>query len=166
MEANKNKDIGTTEQDSDMEGKYLTFFVEKQLMAIPICDVVQIVGMQAITEIPDSVPYLKGVTNLRGTIIPVIDIRLRLGLAERAYDDRTCIVVVSMGQKEIGLIVDMVDAVVAIAEDRISPKPPTMDKNSQSYLSGIARLENKVILLLDASFLLNWEFAENFDQYI
>ena len=144
----------TAENESDMEGKFLTFFIEKQLFSIPITDVVQIVSMQAINEIPDSVNYMKGVINLRGSIIPVIDIRLRLGKNEKAYDERTCIIVVLINQKEIGLIVDEVDAVVDITDEYISHLPQIADNKGQEYLSGIAKLDNKVVLMMQPSKLL------------
>ena len=143
------------ENESDLEGKFLTFFIEKQLFAIPIIDVVQIVSLQAINEIPDSVHYMKGVINLRGSIIPVIDIRLRLGKSEKAYDERTCIIVVLINQKEVGFIVDEVDAVVSITEENISYPPQITD--SKNYISGIAKLEHKVVLIMDASILLSSE---------
>jgi purine-binding chemotaxis protein CheW len=140
------------EHESDMMGKYLTFFIEKQLFAIPIAEILQIVSMQAINEIPDCVNYMKGVINLRGSIIPVIDIRLRLGKPERAYDERTCMIVVVIEGKEIGLIVDKVDAVVSITEENISDPPHSAD--IQNYLSGIAKLDSKVVLIIDATKLL------------
>lgn len=142
------------DMESDMEGKFLTFWMDRQLMAIPIAHVVQIVGIQTISEIPDSVPYLKGVINLRGSIIPVIDIRLRLGKMEKSYDERTCIIIVSTHEQEIGLIVDEVDAVVAISDDHISPPPPISDAAKQSYLSGIAKLDRTVVLILNAATIL------------
>jgi len=141
-------------QDSDMEGKYLTFLLEQQLFSIPICHVVQIVSMQEISEIPESVHYLKGVINLRGSIIPVIDMNLRLGKEEKAYDDRTCIIVVSIEEQEIGFIVSEVDAVVSIAEEDVSVPPQIADNKNQNYLSGIAKLDGKVALIMNTSKML------------
>lgn len=143
------------DNESEMKGKFLTFFIEKQLYSIPISDVVQIVSMQAINEIPDSVKYMKGVINLRGSIIPVIDIRLRLGKPEKNYDERTCIIVVLIDHKEIGFIVDEVDAVVSIEDQNISAPPQISDDNNQNYLSGIAKLDSKVVLIMDASKILS-----------
>lgn len=146
------------ELHSDMEGKFLTFLIDTQLFAIPISDVVQIVGMQAISEIPDSVTYMKGVINLRGSIIPVIDIRLRLGKIEKEYNERTCIIVVLIDQKEVGLIVDEVDAVVAIADEHISA--PQAIAESANYLSGIAKQDSKVVLVMDVSKLLSIDIVK------
>jgi purine-binding chemotaxis protein CheW len=154
----------TVENDSDMEGKFLTFFIEKQLFALPITDVVQIVSMQAINEIPDSINYMKGVINLRGSIIPVIDVRLRLGKLEKAYDERTCIIVILINQKEIGLIVDEVDAVISITDENISQSPQIADNSSQNYLSGIAKFNSKVVLIMDASKVLSAEILTLYDS--
>lgn len=139
------------EKDAELEGKFLTLLFDKQLYAIPVCDVVQIVGMQAITEIPDSVDYIKGVINLRGSIIPVIDMRLRFGKGEGNYDERTSIIIVSNQENEIGFIVDEVDSVIDIANAQISEPPKLVEHANKSYLSGIANLDGKVVLLLNAS---------------
>ena len=144
-----------TEPESDATDKFLTFLVDHQLYAMPIHHVVQIVSIQDINEIPDSADYLKGVITLRGSIIPVIDLRLRLGMPERAYDDRTCIIVVSLGQKEAGLIVDGVDAVVSFSEESIVPPPQITEHKTQGYLSGLGKLDDRVLLVLDISRLLS-----------
>lgn len=120
-------------------------------MAIPISDVVQIVGMQVISEISDSATYLKGVINLRESIIPVTDIRLRLGKLEKEYNEWTCIIVVLINHKEVGLIVDKVDSVSVIADENISPPPEIAGSTYQTCLSGIAKLDSKVVLIMDTS---------------
>jgi len=154
------------EHDSDMEGKVLTFFIENQLMAIPISDVVQIVGKQEISEIPDSANYMKGVINLRGSIIPVVDIRLRLGKVEKEHNERTCIIVVLIDYKEVGFIVDEVDAVVVIAPEDVSSPPQLGDNKNKTYLLGIAKLDSKVVLIIDASKVLSSEFMMDIENYI
>ncbi len=147
-------DISNNLNDSDMEGKYLTFLTENQLFAIPIYDVVQIVGMQKITDMPDSPNYMKGIINLRGSIIPVIDFRLRLGKQEKEYNERTCIIVTSIDSQEVGLVVDEVDSVINIEDEYIS-KPPQTNGTSNNYITGIAKLAKKVILMLDVAIVLN-----------
>lgn len=142
------------DSDSDEADKFLTFIVDRQLYAMSIRHVVQIVSMQDISEIPDSADYLKGVITLRGSIIPVIDIRLRLGMPEKAYDERTCIIVVSMGQREAGLIVDGVDAVVSFSEENIVPPPKITEHRTQGYLSGLGRLDDRVLLVVDIAKVL------------
>lgn len=156
-------DISNKANDFDMEGKYLTFIIEKQLFAIPIYDVVQIVGMQKITDMPDSPNYVKGIINIRGSIIPVIDFRLRLGKQEKEYNERTCIIVTNIDIQEIGLVVDEVDSVINIEDEYIS-KPPQMNVTSNSCITGIAKLANKVILILDAAIILNENVRKYYDE--
>lgn len=133
---------------SEMDGKYLTFWTDGQLFGVPIAHVVQIVGMQQVTEVPDFPHYAKGIINLRGSIIPLIDIRLRLGKQEAAYNERTCIIVTDINENSVGFIVDEVDAVIAIAESSISP-PPQLSGSVGGYISGIGKLEDRVALLMD-----------------
>lgn len=141
---------------AELKGKYLTFWTDSQLYGVPIADVVQIVSMQAITAVPGYPYYTKGIINLRGTIIPIIDIRLRLGKAETEHTDRTCIIVTNLGSQLIGFIVDAVDEVTYIDDEAISA-PPQMDEYSSAgneYISGIGKRENLVIVLLDTKRVL------------
>lgn len=144
-----------TDFASQMEGKYLTFYTQEQLFGIPIADVVQIVGIQEITPIPEFPAYAKGVINLRGAIIPVLDVRLRFGKQERPYDERTCTVVTNICNTPVGLIVDQVDAVTPIDPQDISPPPQSVASYSESYLTGIAKSEGRVILLMDTQRFLS-----------
>lgn len=137
----------------EMKGKYLTFWTFGQLLGIPISLVVQIVGMQEVTPMPEFPDYAKGVINLRGTIIPVIDIRLRLNQPEAEYNERTCIIVTSIHDSVAGFIVDEVDEVTNI-DDEIISAPPKMSTSQKSYVTGIAKLDKKVALLIDAQRLL------------
>lgn len=149
--------VAQLESLSEMDGKYLTFFTENQLFGVPISDVVQIVGMQEITEVPEFPSYAKGIINLRGSIIPVIDVRLRFGKQEKEYDERTCIIVTLIRDSAVGFIVDAVDAVTDIDDDNISPPPKVAGEYSSSYLTGIAKHEGKVVLLMDTQKLLSNE---------
>ncbi|MEG0271841.1 MAG: chemotaxis protein CheW [Hydrogenoanaerobacterium sp.] len=141
--------------NTEMYGKYLTFWTDGQLFGVPIADVVQIVGIQEITVIPEFPDYAKGVINLRGNIIPLIDVRLRFHKQEAAYDERTCIIVTNICENSIGFIVDSVDAVTDIADDKISIPPKLAGDMGDSYLTGVARVESKVVLLLDTGKILS-----------
>ncbi len=134
---------------NETDGKYLTFWVGRQLFGLPIIEVVQIVQMQKITEIPEYPDYAKGIINLRGAVIPVIDMRLRVGKGEIPYEDKTCIIVTSLKDKTTGFIVDSVEEVTDIAEDQISNPPglSTYDFHSE-FLTGIGRHEDKMVLLI------------------
>lgn len=133
---------------SEMEGKYLTFWTDNQLFGVPIAHVVQIVGMQTVTEIPEYPSYAKGVINLRGAIIPLIDVRLRIGKPETAYNERTCIIVTDINDHDVGFIVDGVDAVIYIDNSLIEP-PPQFSGGADGYITGIGKLDNRVVLLMD-----------------
>lgn len=154
------QDISTVNEQSEideMKGKYLTFWTDGQLFGVPIADVVQIIGIQEITPIPDSPDYAKGVINLRGNIIPVIDVRIRFRKPEEPYNERTCIIVTNIEENYIGFIVDSVDEVTTISDENISPAPKVSKDHTNAYLNGIGKLENKVVLLLDTSKILNDE---------
>lgn len=140
---------------SETDGKYLTFWTDEQLFGVPIADVVQIVGIQNITEIPEFPNYAKGIINLRGNIIPVIDVRLRFHKEEAAYNERTCIIVTNINDRNIGFIVDAVDAVTNIADDNISQPPMLSADTVNTYLTGVARMESGVVLLLDTGKILS-----------
>ncbi len=141
--------------EDTLKNKYLTFYTEHQLFGIPIADVVQIVGVQEITRVPEFPDYAKGVINLRGTIIPIIDVRLRLKKEEKQYDERTCIIVTSINGSYIGFIVDSVDEVAKIREDNVSNPPKMGSDYTSTYITGIAKLENKIVLLMNLKKMLN-----------
>ncbi len=150
----------TRAQDHTNAARYLTFFTGGQMMAISAADVVQIVNIQEITPVPNAPAYVKGVINLRGDVLPVIDIRLRLGHPEAPYNEHTCIIVVQIRAGAFGFIVDMVDEVRDIAGERISPPPKLGRISANDYLKGIGRLmdehskRERMVLLLDAAQLL------------
>ncbi|MDO5602977.1 MAG: chemotaxis protein CheW [Oscillospiraceae bacterium] len=146
---------------SEMDGKYLTFWTDKQLFGIPISDVVQIVGMQEVTKLPNFPAYIKGIINLRGIIIPLIDVRLRLNKPETVYTERTCIIVTSIREKEIGFIVDTVNEVTAIDKGQIVPPPSVSGDGQNAYLTGVANQEDKVVLLMDAAKLLSDDIVDS-----
>ena len=134
--------------------KYLTFAIGAAEYGIAIDHVIEIIGIQRITELPGAPDFIRGVINLRGKVIPVIDVRRRFGLQEKAYSDRTCIVVIKLSEMLIGLIVDGVSEVVDIAETEIDP-PPKINKGPGSrFIQGFGKAENKIKILLDIHKLL------------
>lgn len=161
MKAEANPITEIAKNLDETRGKYLTFWADNQLFGIPIADVVQIVGVQTITSIPQFPDYAKGIIDLRGSIIPVIDVRLRLNKQEVPYDERTCIIVTSIQETLVGFIVDSVDEVAKIEDDNISNPPKLSKDTTNAYLIGIAKQQDKVVLLLDSKKILNDdEFAE------
>ena len=153
------KDIAENEFDDEededsMKNRYLTFRVGEEDYGIEIVYVTEIVGMQNITEVPDMPEFVKGVINLRGQVIPVIDVRICFKLKSREYDDRTCVVVVNIGKNAIGLIVDTVNEVINIAEDQVSLPPKMHGTDSGRYIQGLGKVGDKVKILLDVQKLL------------
>lgn len=142
-------------------GKYLTFVLAKEEYGIPILKVREIIKLLEITSIPKTPGYIKGVINLRGKIIPIMDLRLKFGLEEKEYNERTCIVVVEITLNEtkklMGLIVDNVSEVVNLATDQIEPPPEYGYQNNQGYLIGVGKVKERVILLLDIEQILSRE---------
>ena len=133
---------------SEMENMYLCFTVGNENYGVEIRYVLQIIGMQEITRLPEMPCEMQGFINLRGSIIPVISMRVRFGKSENEHTERTCIVVVKVGDNQIGLIVDSIQEAVTIDPEHIAP-PPATDRNSTTpYLKGIARLANNNITIL------------------
>lgn len=142
------------DEKSELEKKYLTFWTDNELFGIPIKDVVQIISMQDITALPDFPAYAKGVINLRGEIVPVIDMRIRFGKPEIEYNESTCIIVTNIDDTYMGFIVDTVDEVTDIDDDKISPPPKVSKDITNRYLTGIGQTGDKVILLVDTAKIL------------
>ena len=147
------------EESQSVHDHYLIFHLGDEDYAVEIAYVTEIVGMQMITRIPDMPDYVRGVINLRGQVIPVIDVRTRFGLPFREYDDRTCAVVISISNKQFGLIVDVVDEVINIPAERISSPMTAAFSQSTAFIKGVGRVEgdNKVKIILDAGKLLDSE---------
>jgi len=143
------------EQEEDTQkDRYLTFMLGNEGYGIEIQHVTEIIGIQPITEIPEIPQYIRGVINLRGKIIPVMDVRLRFKKIFREYNDRTCIVVVDIGEVSIGLIVDSVSEVLSITEAEIVT-PPDMGQGKNRYIEGIGKVGSDIKLILDCDMLLN-----------
>ena len=148
------KDISVTPK----EGKYLTFSLANEEYGIGILKIKEIIGMMAITTIPQTPEFVKGVINLRGKVIPVIDLRLRFNMEEHAYTERTCIIVVEIDNQNstllIGIIVDSVSEVLNIKAEDIEDTPAFGAKLNTEYILGMAKSEKSVKILLDIDRIL------------
>ncbi|AZN39476.1 purine-binding chemotaxis protein CheW [Paenibacillus albus] len=157
-------DLASVEQEEDTQkGKFLTFQIGNETYGIEIRFVTEIIGLQPITEVPELPEYIKGIINLRGKIIPVMDVRLRFGKPFREYNDRTCVVVVDCGNLAVGLIVDSVAEVLTIADEDIVP-PPDVSRGRNKYIKGIGKVAGEVKLLLDCNRLLLEDMIEELAQ--
>ncbi len=147
----------TTDDQGSMEGKYLTFKLADEGYGLEICYVTEIIGVQPVTAVPDMPHHVIGVLNLRGKIIPIIDVRRRFNLPSRSYDDRTCIIVVHVSEQSVGLVVDKVSEVIDIPEGQIEPPPRVTQVGLQSYVQGMGKIDQNVKILLDVKELLQDE---------
>jgi len=138
--------------------KYVTFKSGNEYFGLKIEYVNEIIVYQEITEIPESEDYIKGLINLRGKIIPVIDVRIRFKQEPMEYTDRTCIVIVNVNDMVVGLIVEKIAEVVEIKEEDILPPPSVViggeDKLQNRYVYGIGKVGDSVKLLLDPERIL------------
>ncbi len=142
-------------EEDTQRGKYLTFALGQESYGLEISYVKEIVGMQPITQLPEASPFVKGIINLRGRIIPVIDMNLKFGREASVYTDRTCIIVVDIQELSVGLIVDQVAEVLVIGEDNIVPPPPVKTGAYNRYVKGIGKTGNDVKILLDCEKLFS-----------
>ncbi|MDY6793450.1 MAG: chemotaxis protein CheW [Thermodesulfobacteriota bacterium] len=144
---------------ADKEGKYLTFTLANEEYGIGILKIREIIGMMPITSVPRTPEFVKGVINLRGKVIPVMDLRLRFGMEDMEYNDRTCIIVVEIERQaetvQIGAVVDSVSEVLNIKGENIEETPTFGTKLDTEYILGMAKIEGGVKILLDIDKVLN-----------
>ena len=143
----------------DKDGKYLTFSLAEEEYGIGILKIKEIIGMMPITTVPRTPEFVKGVINLRGKVIPVMDLRLRFGMKEIDYSERTCIVVVEIegtsGTVMIGVVVDSVSEVLNIKGEDVEETPTFGAKMNTDYILGMAKMEGGVKILLDIDRVLS-----------
>jgi purine-binding chemotaxis protein CheW len=145
------------------EGRHLTFIIGKEEYGIEIKHVTEIIGIQKITDLPNLPSFIKGVINLRGKVIPVLDVRLRFNFEEREYDDRTCIIVVNINDTSVGLIVDQVSEVMDIPAENVELPPKISIATSNRYIQAFGKIGEEVKILLDTQKLL---FDEELEQLV
>ena len=148
------KNIAESMDEESTVPKFLTFVIGDEIYGLDIRHVREIIGMQKITTVPEVPAFVKGVINLRGKVIPVMDVRARFHLSERAYDDRTCIIVIHVQEWTVGLVVDTVSEVLDIPTESIEPAPKIGGAGTPRYLDGLGKVGDQVRLLLNAEQLL------------
>jgi purine-binding chemotaxis protein CheW len=149
---------------AEREGKYLTFTLSDEEYGIGILKIKEIIGMMPITTVPQTPEFVKGVINLRGKVIPVIDLRLRFGMESMDYTDRTCIIVVeiqgTIETVQIGIVVDSVSEVLNIKREEVEDTPTFGARLNTDYILGMAKMEGGVKILLDIDRVLKAEEVE------
>lgn len=161
MERRFAKDEALRNNQGGKSGKYLTFTLADEEYGIGILKIKEIIGMMPITTVPQTPHYVKGVVNLRGKVIPVIDLRLRFGMEAMEYTERTCIIVVEMAGETtdviIGIVVDTVSEVLTIRSDEIEDPPRFGTRLDTDYIHGMAKTDDGVKILLDIDRVLRSE---------
>lgn len=135
--------------------QYLTFLLGEEQFGVDILCVQEIKGFTRVTQIPNMPPFIKGAMNLRGTVVPIVDLRCRFAMPAIAYDQFTVVIIVNMGTKVIGLVVDAVSDVLNVEESDIDSPPDFGTAIDTSFINGIAKASDHLITLLDIEKLLD-----------
>ena len=142
------------QEEDTQRGKFLAFQLGNEFFGVEIKYVTEIIGIQSITTVPEVPAYVKGIINLRGKIIPVIDMRIKFKKPQAEYDDRTCIIVIEINDISIGFIVDSVSEVLKIDDENIVPPPSYKTGEQNKYIKGISKIGSDVKLLLDCEMII------------
>lgn len=146
----------STPQTLPDPGEYLSFNLANEHYAISILKVQEIRGYEGVTRVPDTPDYIRGVVNLRGEIVPVLDLRMKLGLKDARYDAFTVMVVIRLGDRSAGIVVDAVSDVVALGADDIRPTPELGAAVDTRFISAIGTAGDQMVILLDIESLIDW----------
>ncbi len=160
--ANEAKNTEVYENNEVASGKYLTFLLGKERYGVEVLKVQEIIGVNKITMVPKSPPYLKGVINLRGKIIPIVDLRIKLNMKETTYDEKTCFIVMNLTINEVelsvGVVVDTVLEVINFEAQNIQPVPDYGYHIDTSFILGMGKIEENVVILIDINKTLEEDF--------
>ncbi|HLQ73851.1 MAG TPA: chemotaxis protein CheW [Bacillota bacterium] len=137
--------------------KFIVFEIADEEFAIPVEKVGAIERLESITRVPQTEKFVKGVINLRGVVIPVIDLRTRFGLETKSYDESTRIIIIHLDETEVGLIVDQANDVIDISEDSIEPAPEVVDEIDIDYISGVIKIDKRLLIMIDLHRVLSIE---------
>jgi len=155
----KQADAGT-----DQSREYLTFRLGKEEYGLNILNVQEIRGYDAVTKIANSPPFIKGVINMRGIIVPIIDMRIRFNLGEATYDEFTVVIILNIGKRVIGMVVDAVSDVTSLQNDQVRPAPEFGTVLDTAYIDGLATVDERMIIVIDIEKLMTAEDMGLVDQ--
>ncbi|MBC8551165.1 MAG: purine-binding chemotaxis protein CheW [Candidatus Brocadiales bacterium] len=147
------------------EGKYLTFVLGREVYGIEILKVREIIGLMDITTVPQTPEYMKGVINLRGKVIPVLDLRLKFSMPEEEHTKETCVIVVEVNNTSVGIIVDSVSEVLEIKGGDIEEAPCFGQGIDTDFIIGLGKVKEKIIILLDIEEVLSSDALEVINQH-
>jgi purine-binding chemotaxis protein CheW len=145
------------QQDVGDENQFVTFTIGTETYGVEVLRVQEIIGMTGITHVPNTLSFMKGVINLRGAVVPVVDMRLKFQMQEREYDAFTVIIIVEVLDRLVGMIVDTVSDVANIPINSIQDTPHFTAKIETDFIKGIGQLENRLIIILDVDRILTSE---------
>ena len=152
----------------ELAGKYLTFSLGSEEYGVGILKVREIIGVMEITAVPHTPPYIKGVINLRGRVIPVLDLRIKFGMPPKEYDERTCVIVVEVQGRtdpvQVGMVVDSVSEVANIVAGEIEPPPSLGASRETENILGMAKLKGSVKILLDVNRVVGEGLLQQFEE--
>ena len=137
-----------TELNNDIS-RFLTFFIDNECYGLNISNVKEIIASMNITRVPKTPKYIKGVINLRGTVIPIVDVRLKFGMTEREYDINTAIIINKIDNVSIGFIVDRVEDVLSIKNSALTQAPKFGENVDTSFIESVAQIDKDVIMILN-----------------
>ncbi len=143
--------------------QYVTFLIARETYGVEVLRVQEIIGMTGITHVPNSMEFMKGVINLRGTVVPVVDMRLRFGMEEKDYDNFTVILIVEVKGYMVGMIVDSVADVVDIPIKNIQDTPHFSANIRTDYIKGIGRIDEDLVIVLNVDKILSSEELEKME---
>ncbi len=146
-------------QDADLL-QLVTFSIGDEEFGVEILKVQEIIRMLEITKVPKAPPFVEGVINLRGKVIPILDLRKRFGLDSRSHDKNTRIIVIEISSMIVGFIVDSVPEVLRLPANTVEPPPPVVAGLDSDYISGVGKLEDRLLIMLDLNRLLSNEEQE------
>jgi purine-binding chemotaxis protein CheW len=153
----------STKQDAELI-QLVTFSIGDEEFGVDILKVQEIIRTMEITKVPKAPDFVEGVINLRGNVIPIIDLRKRFGLETREHDKHTRIIVIEINKTIVGFIVDSVSEVLRIPSDTVEPPPPVVAGIESDYINGVGKLEDRLLILLDLDKLLSGEEVEALGQ--
>ena len=148
------------QENKDMKNNMLqlvSFKLKEEEFGVDILQVREIIRVQQVTNFPNAPEFVEGVINLRGRVIPIVDLRKRFGLEKKEHSKSTRIIVVKVDEVTIGLIVDEVSEILRLPEDRVEPPPPIVAGIEADYIKGVGKLEDRLLVLLDLNKILSTE---------
>jgi purine-binding chemotaxis protein CheW len=153
-----------TEEEDMQKNRFMVFSLDGENFGIEIRFVDEIIMMQSVAKLPEVPDYIRGVINLRGKIVPVVDMRLKFMKKEAPYTDRTCIVIVTNEDITVGLIVDGVNEVRTIPDEEIAPPPDKRTGAFKRYLMGIAKAQGEILFLMDCNRIFENDETKTIEQ--